>query len=133
MLRFIRDRNKKGQAAEDIASSYLKQQGLVSIDSNFFSRRGEIDLIMRDNEYLIFIEVRYRKQSTYGHPLETITYNKQQKILKTVQYFLLKHPEFNNRPCRIDAVAITDIRFADSKNGHAGETIEWIKNAIELF
>ncbi len=72
MLSFIRDRNKKGQAAEDIASRYLQKQGLVSVDSNFFSRRGEIDLIIRDNDYLVFIEVRYRKQTDYGHPLETI-------------------------------------------------------------
>ncbi len=127
MLSFIRDRNKKGQAAEDIASRYLQKQGLVSVDSNFFSRCGEIDLIMRDNDYLVFIEVRYRKQTDYGHPLETITYSKQQKILKTVQYFLLKHPEFSSLPCRIDAVAISA-----GKHHYAEENIEWIRNAIEF-
>lgn len=126
MLRFIRDRNQKGQLAENIAGNYLKQQGLTTVKSNFFSRRGEIDLIMRDNEYLVFIEVRYRKQSNYGHPLETITYSKQQKILKTIQYFLLKHPQLNSLPCRIDAVAIS------GADGRTGEKIEWIKNAIEF-
>jgi len=122
---FNRDSNQKGQQAEEIARQYLQQQGLVTIDSNFFSRQGEIDLIMRDNEFLVFIEVRYRKHCRYGHPLETINYSKQQKIFKTVQYFLLKHPQFNRLPCRIDAVAI-------HPQEQSGENIEWVKNAIQF-
>ncbi len=56
-----------------------------------------------------------------------LTYSKQQKILKTVQYFLLKHPEFSSLPCRIDAVAISGGKYQDTE-----ENIEWIRNAIEL-
>ncbi len=123
MLRFIKDHNKKGQYAEKLALEYLQEQGLTRLQENFSCRQGEIDLIMRDNEFLIFIEVRYRKKIRFGHPLETITMSKQQKIIKTIQYFLLTYPQFNHLPCRIDAIAI----HSESNN----EPIHWVKNAIQ--
>jgi len=125
MLRFIKDHNQKGQQAEAIASNYLQQNGLKPFKSNFSSKFGEIDLIMLDNEFLVFIEVRYRKKTQYGHPLETINYAKQQKILKTIQYFLIKNPSYNHMPCRIDAIAI------HSETQKSSEQIDWIKNAIQ--
>ncbi|MCW8930022.1 MAG: YraN family protein [Gammaproteobacteria bacterium] len=125
MLRFIKDHNKKGQKAETIALNYLQEKGLTELQRNFSSKYGEIDLIMQDNEFLVFIEVRYRKQIHFGHPLETINYTKQKKILKTIQYFLMKHPKYSQLPCRIDAIAIN----SQTKTGQ--EQIDWIKNAIE--
>lgn len=125
MLRFTKDHNKKGQQAETLALKYLQQQGLSQLQRNFSCKCGEIDLIMQDNEFLVFIEVRYRKKIHYGHPLETINYAKQQKIIKTVQYFLMKHPQYCDMPCRIDAVAL------NSQQPGVTEQIDWIKNAIQ--
>lgn len=120
---------KKGQQAEAFAVKYLQSHGLELISQNFSCKCGEIDIIMHDAEFLVFIEVRYRKQIQYGHPLETIDYRKQQKIINTVQYYLLKYPDLGHYPCRIDAIAI----YADNKVNSSGNQIEWIKDAIQLM
>jgi len=144
MLQFIKDHNQKGQQAEAMASNYLQAQGLKKIQSNFSCNCGEIDLIMRDNEFLVFIEVRYRKQTRFGHPLETINYAKQKKIIKTVQYFLMKNPAYNQLPCRIDAVALSSVKSSEkSAPTQVGRgtiamvdkntQIDWVKNAIQLM
>ncbi|MCU7938152.1 MAG: YraN family protein [gamma proteobacterium symbiont of Bathyaustriella thionipta] len=125
MLRFIKDHNQKGQLAENLALKYLQKQGLTRLQENFSCKHGEIDLIMFDNEFIVFIEVRYRKKTQFGHPLETINDAKQKKILKAVQYFLIKHPEFNHLACRIDAVALY------SQDQSREEQIDWIQNAIQ--
>jgi len=125
MLRYIKGHNQKGQYAENLALNYLQAQGLTRLQENFSCKHGEIDLIMRDNEFIVFIEVRYRKQTRFGHPLETINYTKQKKIIKTIQYFLIKNPEFNNLACRIDAVAL------NSQTQPGQDHIDWIKNAIQ--
>ncbi len=123
MLRFIKDHNKKGQQAEQIALEYLQSQGLIRLYENFSCKQGEIDLIMLDKEFIVFVEVRYRKKTQYGHPLETINYQKQQKIIKAIQVFLLQYPKYNHLPCRIDAIALHS--QADQ------EKINWVKNAIQ--
>lgn len=125
MLRFIKDHNQKGQYAENLALNYLQKQGLIRLQENYSCKHGEIDLIMRDNEFIVFIEVRYRKKTQFGHPLETINYAKQKKIIKTIQYFLIKNPQFNQLACRIDAVAI------NSQTQSRPDEIDWIKNAIQ--
>ena len=124
MLRFIKDHNQKGQQAEQLALSFLQQNGLEIVQTNFSCKLGEIDLIMLDQDTLVFVEVKYRKQKRYGHPLETINPSKQRKIIKTIQYFLMKYPKFAQYPCRIDAIAI------HSQVQSQQETLEWIKNAF---
>jgi len=128
MLSFIKDHNKKGQLAEQLALAYLQQQGLTRLEENFSCKYGEIDLIMRDNEFIVFIEVRYRKKTQFGHPLETISSAKQKKIIKTIEYFLLRNPKFNQLACRIDALAIHSETHA--QNQADKEQIDWVKNAI---
>ena len=125
MLRFIKDHNEKGQCAEKLALNYLKTQGLIPIMENFSCKCGEIDLIMQDADYLVFVEVRYRKKIQYGHPFETITRSKQKKIINAIQFFLIKHPQYQHTACRIDAIAINSQTSANS------ESIEWVKNAIQ--
>ncbi|MCU7836417.1 MAG: YraN family protein [gamma proteobacterium symbiont of Taylorina sp.] len=136
MLRFIKDHNQKGQYAENIALKYLQTQGLKKIQANFSCKCGEIDLIMTDNTFIIFIEVRYRKKIQFGHPLETITYSKQQKIIKTIQFFLMKNPDYYQFPCRIDAVALYSENYSKKTpiNNIDNEDlqIEWVRNAIQL-
>lgn len=126
--RKLLDSNQIGTKAESVALKYLQTCGLKLIAQNFSCKCGEIDIIMHDDEYLVFIEVRYRKQIHYGHPLETIDYRKQQKIINTVQYYLLKYPHSAQYPCRIDAVAI----YSSSKATGMENKIEWIQNAIQL-
>lgn len=124
IISLLNSRSSKGKAAEEIACSHLKQNGLKFIDKNFYSRYGEIDLIMQDRETLVFIEVRYRKNLDYGGALASITPGKQKKIQATALYYMQKKgAEFNTR---FDVVALT----GNDINNQNNLSIEWIKNAF---
>ena len=117
-------RSSKGKAAEAIACDHLENNGLQLIDKNFNSRYGEIDLIMRHKDSLVFIEVRYRKNLDYGGAIASVTPTKQQKIIKTALYYMQKQGrEFN---ARFDVVAITGAMGAPNQQ----LSIEWIQNAF---
>ena len=107
-----------GNVAEEQALQFLLQHGLKLIQRNYFSRFGEIDLIMHDGVDLIFIEVKQRKAGL-NHAIESITPAKQRKLVKTAQYYLLKLGRDVN--CRFDAIVL---------DGH--DQIEWLKNIIIL-
>lgn len=112
----------RGQVVEAASEQYLQQQGLQPIERNFNRRGGEIDLVMRDGETLVFVEVRFRKSDRFGTPAESITANKRRKLLQTAQLYLLAHPLWRNKPCRFDVVAV--------RPGESGLQFEWIKNAF---
>ena len=78
----------KGNHYEKLAKRYLEQQGLLWQQSNYRTRLGEIDLIMQDKQQLVFVEVRFRRHSQYGSGADTITHQKQQRIIKAAQHFL---------------------------------------------
>lgn len=98
-----------GNAAEDFACQYLQQTGLQLVSRNFKTRYGEIDIIMRDLilPQLIFVEVRYRRNSTFGMPAETITVRKKQKLIQVARYYLHCHPPLQHLPCRFDILTAT--------------------------
>lgn len=111
------NKREVGTFYEQMASEYLNRQGIRIIERNFRCRIGEIDLIGLDkDDTLVFFEVKYRKSNSYQNPLEAVNYNKQRKIIKTAQYYLMIHD--SDKACRFDVVGIT------------GESIEWIKNAF---
>ena len=112
-----------GIAIEQQAKRFLVNQGLRFITSNFHSRFGEIDLIMLDNHTLCFIEVKHRKGAAFGSAAESITSSKQQKIVKTAEFFLLKNQQYHDAPIRFDAVL-------SQGTGHS--SLKWIKNAFTL-
>lgn len=109
----------KGRQAETAACHYLQQHGLILITKNFRCRLGEIDLIMRDQDTLVFIEVRYRHRSDYGSSAESINLSKRKKLLRTAEYYLLQQQLVDRVPCRFDVLAIS----------HHTQ-IEWIKDAF---
>ena len=111
-----------GHKAEVIAYHHLVKQGLKLIVKNYSCRYGEIDLIMRQDQIVIFVEVRYRQSVNFGLPQETVNYYKQQKIIKSAQNFLLQKKISNQCPCRFDIVAIHGT-IPDHK-------INWIKDAF---
>ena len=113
---------EQGQHFERLASEFLRKQGLVQIQSNYQARVGEIDLVMRDQETLVFVEVRYREKPGFGSPLETITPAKQKKIRTTAKLFLCEHGLYDKVDCRFDAIGIT---MMDGKPCY-----EWVANAF---
>ena len=113
-------RHDTGQAAEQRALNYLRQQGLKLIVSNYRSRFGEIDLILRDGDVLVFTEVRLRSSEDFGGARASITVAKQAKLIKTANQYLAKIAR--PPPCRFDAVLLDNVNSG---------TIEWIKNAFD--
>ena len=109
-----------GTEYEVKASEYLRNQGYQIIEKNFRCRIGEIDLIARDDDYLCFIEVKYRSGSTKGYPAEAINYNKIRRITRTAEYYMLTHQIAQNTPCRFDAVVILNHEITLIKNAFDG-------------
>jgi len=112
----------KGKQFEVLARQFLRKQGLKQFQLNFHSRFGEIDLIALDADVLVFIEVRYRKNTDHGAAAATVNFHKQQKIIRTAQHYLQKSGLTNKMPCRFDVIGI-------SGSVDALE-IQWIKNAF---
>ena len=109
-----------GNAAEEQARNYLTTAGLKWLASNYRSRSGEIDLIMRDGNYLVFIEVRARSSAAYGGALASITYSKRQKIIKTALHYLSAYKLHEKQAVRFDIVSFEGIP----------PKLDWIKNAF---
>ena len=95
-----------GSGYEEMAAAYLIEQGYTILERNFRERYGEIDIIARDGEYLVFVEVKYRKNEKNGDPAEAVGAYKQQRIRRTAQYYLYKKRMGTETPCRFDVVAI---------------------------
>ncbi|MCK5903394.1 MAG: YraN family protein [Cocleimonas sp.] len=112
---------KKGVETEHFASDYLQAKGLQLIQRNFHSRYGEIDLIMQSDETLVFVEVRYRKNKTFGGAAASVTRKKQQRIIKTALVYQQRYAPHNNM--RFDILAI---------DGDYSKT-QWIQNAFIGF
>lgn len=98
--------NNLGQDAEHQAQQFLMAQGLILRDNNFACKAGEIDIIAKHNNTLVFIEVRLRKHTRFGQAYETVTKSKQRKIIKTALFYLQKKQLFEKHPCRFDIVAL---------------------------
>lgn len=112
-----------GNAAESQACDYLQQQGLELIARNYRAPFGELDLIMRDHDHTVFVEVRFRRDQRYGSGADSITRVKQDKLVKTALYYLQQHPKQAKYPMRFDVVSL-------SASGDQMD-IEWIKDAFQ--
>lgn len=95
-----------GSGYEELAAAYLMEQGYAVIGRNFSCRSGEIDIIARDGEYLVFVEVKYRRDKRAGDPAEAVDYRKQQHIRRAAEYYLYRNRVSESMPCRFDVVSI---------------------------
>jgi len=112
-----------GSNAESLVVSHLQKFGLTLVQLNFQFKQGEIDIIMKDKNTWVFIEVKYRKTEGFGGPLSAISKSKQQKIRRCASFFLQNNGlnEYN-AACRFDAVALVgDLQSPQ---------ITWLKNAF---
>ena len=108
-----------GDQYEAFARRYLEREGLTFVAANVACRTGEIDLIMRDQQTWVFVEVRYRRNANFGGAAESVTRQKQQRLLRAASFWLAaRHASFDTSSCRFDVFAIT------------GSQIEWIPNAF---
>lgn len=110
----------KGKQAEQQAALYLQQQGLHILQRNYLCKGGEIDIIAQDKNTLIFVEVRSRASTLFGSAAETITRQKQKRIILAARHYLVKLRTKEASPCRFDAILID------------GHRLKWEKNCFQL-
>lgn len=113
---------KAGAQAEQTAAQYLQQQGLRLLHSNYRCRFGEIDLILKDGDTLVFTEVRLRSRGDFGGAAASIDARKQHKLILAAQHYLAAVSPMP--PCRFDAVLLT--------SAEGGTGVEWLKNAFQI-
>jgi putative endonuclease len=111
-----------GRLWEDAAVEHLQANNLVILHRNFRCKVGEIDIIARDKNCVIFVEVRYRRNDAFGNAAESVTRAKQQKIIRTARFYLQTRTGAQDIECRFDVVAISPA--IDTPR------IEWIKDAF---
>jgi putative endonuclease len=111
--------NNAGLDAEKLAATFLANHGLKLVAQNYHCRFGEIDLIMKDGQSLVFIEVRLRSNSQFGSAAASITPQKQQKLSLTAQHYLQQSND--KSACRFDVILMQKLDIS---------AIEWIKNAF---
>ncbi|MBF6616696.1 MAG: YraN family protein [Candidimonas sp.] len=113
---------RTGRDGESRASDHLQQQGLTIIARNLLGKTGEIDLVARDGEVLVFIEVRHRFHPAYGGAAASVNREKQLRLIRTAQLFLprLVQRYFRGRTpaCRFDVIGIEP------------QGLVWIKDAF---
>lgn len=107
-----------GNAAELQALKFLEKQGLNFVEANYHCKAGEIDLILRDKEALVFVEVRFRKSSLFGGALESINTSKQNKVRRSAEYWLQEKKLLEKVAVRFDVIALSN------------QDCQWIQNAF---
>lgn len=111
-------KQRQGQVWEGRALRHLEQHGLTLVEANYRCKSGEIDLVCRDGEYWVFVEVRQRADAVHGGAAASIGAGKQGRIVRAAHTYLMRFPRMP--ACRIDVVAID------------GEQLSWLRGAIEV-
>lgn len=112
-----------GDVFEQRACDALERAGLRLLVRNYTTRHGELDLVMRDGDTVVFVEVRYRVRAGHGDAAASITRAKQDKLIRTAQLWLVAHPQDARRPCRFDVVSY------DGPSETA--QMDWLRGAFE--
>lgn len=107
-----------GNWGEDLAVDYLQAKGYCILERKLRTRYGEVDILARKGEVLVFVEVKTRTASTFGHPEEAVTPHKQIRLLAVAESYLANHPESGDT-WQFDVVAI------ERRPGHAPEILHF--------
>lgn len=116
----MEETNKRalGKQMEEKAVQYIQSLGATVLCTNYYFYGGELDIIAKEQEYLCFIEVKYRRNTKLGFPEEAINLKKQRKILQGAKVYLYRNGLSEETPCRFDVISILN------------QEITWIKNAF---
>ncbi len=111
----------RGRDAEQRAYEYLIAQGLMPVARNYRAPGGEIDLIMRQRDVLVFVEVRFRRHARFGSAAESVNHVKQARLRLAAEHYLQRNASRRAYACRFDVVAL---------DGETG--LQWLQNAFEI-
>ena len=118
------DRRSLGAAAEDAARATLESAGLRTLARNVNYRFGELDLVMRDGNTVVFVEVRYRRDDHFGGAAGSVDFRKRRRIVLAARAWLARQRGLGDAPCRFDVVTVlgTETQLQ----------CEWIRAAFTL-
>lgn len=121
------DRRRRGALVEAAACRYLLRNGLREVAANANFRSGELDLVMldgsgRNEATLVFVEVRYRRSSTFGGGAASVDAGKRRKLVMAAQQFLLAHPRYARAPCRFDVI--------EAEGDPDAPRLHWLRDAF---
>ena len=117
----MRNNRSTGKHYEEIAAKYLEQSGYVIQKRNYRSPWGEIDLIARKDELLVFVEVKYRHTGSFGEPGEAVSLQKQRKISRAALWYYAGNGYEQSVPCRFDVIGV-----------RGDDGVEHLENAFEF-
>lgn len=120
--RIVDSRKKLGNKGEKRAANFLRKQGYQIIEKNYHSLLGEIDIVAKEGESIVFVEVKTRRSTDFGLPEEALSYDKRRRLSKLALNYLA-HRRIEGSNCRFDVVSIL---MDNNKVKH----IELIKNAF---
>jgi len=115
---------ESGRIAEQAAKHFLVNRGLSWLASNYRCRYGELDLIMRDEEHLVVVEIRYRKHVALMEPVESITRAKRDRIARATLHFLQHSRDYRDHPVRFDVLGLS--------GSLQKPTMHWIPDAFTI-
>lgn len=114
-----------GALWEEAALAHLTRAGQRLLTRNFTCRHGELDLVMRDGDCIVFVEVRYRGARDRGGSAASVGVNKRAKLVRAAQVYLLAHPQFAAAPCRFDVIGCSGTPQQPQ--------MDWIRSAFDAF
>lgn len=114
------NKRKVGAAYEKLAVSYLIDNKYEIIETNFYCKSGEIDIIAKDKNYLVFVEVKYRKNNLLGESTYAVSNTKQKTIIRVANFYIHKNRLKLNSPYRFDVIGIDNDKLTHIINAFGG-------------
>ena len=100
-----RSRPRPGQAGEELACSHLRHEGFEIVERNYRCRSGELDVVARDGDVTVFVEVKQRRDSSYGEGYEAVTFGKRRRVVRAARLYAASH-DLEEQPMRFDVVSV---------------------------
>ena len=112
----------RGERVEDAALAFLLQQGVLLVERNVSARGGELDLVMRQGDTLVFVEVRHRATHVFGGGSASVDARKRAKLVLAASAYLARHPALADAPCRFDVI--------EGSGDASSPQLHWIHDAF---
>ena len=116
------DARARGAQVEAAARDYLVAAGLQTLAANAQARHGELDLVMRDGDTVVFVEVRYRRSAAFGGGFASVDAGKRRRLVLAARQFLAAHRDLRDAPCRFDVI--------DASGDPAAPKLRWLRDAF---
>ncbi len=118
-------RRQRGRTGEQVARAWLESRGMQCLNAGWRCRLGELDLVMRDGDTLVFVEVRARRAGSAINAITSIDAHKQQRFVRAARAWLSRHPAEAVLPARFDVIAFD----ADAINK---DTVQWLRDTLSV-